>query len=352
MNPSTDKVLVALSGGKESLVTAWLLKKQGMQLRGVFFDLSGGDRLAETIAGFERKLGISIQVVNARAEAEAFLMNELNEGLLTGRRLDLKAIFHQKYLFPKLFEFKEHYQFQKIASGHRVLIQKDSIENLMKVYRYSAVEDDESSLVVGLNQEQLAALILPLGNIPGSMIDKIATELQVVDETAQFDLDWNEMLQRSRKSLVKDQTRNADVVNTSGGRVGFHPDFAALSLGDHYQDPEDSSREYSVFEIDAAKKRVTVGQLSKRVIRELHLEDAAWFSRADLKMESIRCAMVWSQHPKAVPVRLIQFEGQRMKAFLETPLEGADADIFNGQIVLWVTGAEVLGGARVMGCKE
>jgi tRNA-specific 2-thiouridylase len=157
-----EKVLVALSGGKESLVTAWLLKKQGMQLRGVFFDLSGDPALAETIASFERKLGISIQVVNARADAEKIVMNELREGLLSGRRLDLKTIFHQKYLLPKLFEAKEQYQFQKIASGHRALIQHDSGDNLMKVYRYTSIDADESQLLVGLSQSELAALILPL----------------------------------------------------------------------------------------------------------------------------------------------------------------------------------------------
>jgi|GEM_PF-1766792 len=349
---SAEKVLVALSGGKESLVTAWLLKKQGLQLRGVFFDLIGDPRLSEVISGFERKLGISIQVVNAKEDAETFLLNELNEGLLSGRRLDLKAIFHQKYLFPKLFEFKEHYQFQKIASGHRVLVQKDSVEQVMKVYRYSSVEEDESALLVGLNQPQLASLVLPLGNIPSSMIEKIATELHVVDETAKFDLDWNEMLNRARKSLVRDQTRYADVISVKGARVGTHPDFATLSAGDRYQDPDDAGKEYSVFEIDSVRKRVLVGMLSRRVIRELHLEDAAWFSRPDLKMESLRCALVWNRHPKAIPVRLLQYEGHRMKAFLETPLEGTDADIFNGQTVLWVTGAEVLGGARVMSCKE
>ena len=57
-----EKMLVSLDGGVESLVTAWLLKKQGFQLRAVLFDVSDSNENAEVmqkmVSEFEKKLGI------------------------------------------------------------------------------------------------------------------------------------------------------------------------------------------------------------------------------------------------------------------------------------------------------
>ena len=91
------KVLVAMSGGLKSLVTAWLLKKQGMQVRGVYLDLIGPSRSQEKVEALERKLGISIQVVPAQVEFSNRLAEAREKAIDQNEAFDPSLFFHQSF---------------------------------------------------------------------------------------------------------------------------------------------------------------------------------------------------------------------------------------------------------------
>lgn len=346
-----EKILISLSGGPGSLAVAWILRKQGKQLRGVFFDIWEDPELTRTVESFERKLGISIQIVPAKAEVEKLLIEEMRQSLIEGKRLNLKELFHQKYLLPKLYELKEAYHYHKVATGHRVKVQVNSIDKVAHLYAYDDLSQDESPLMLGLNQTDLMALELPLGGLPPAMVDRIAEELEVKEETGRFDLDWQRLLTEARQSLSKGD-RFADVYTVEGMRLGSHQDYATLTVGDPYEVPDEVGRDYQILEIAPADRRIVVDDPRKRRVSEIHLEDATWITRPDLGVHSLQCQMAWCKtETRTVGVSLLQFEGGRIKAFLNEVLAGRQADIFNGQTVLWVTGGEVLGGARVMRCR-
>jgi tRNA-specific 2-thiouridylase len=346
-----EKILISLSGGPGSLAVAWILRKQGKQIRGVFFDVLGDPAQVKLVESFERKLGISIQIVSAKAEVEQLLIEGMRSSLLEGRRVNLKELFHQKYLLPKLFELKEVFQCHKVATGHRVKVQIDTVDRVAHLYAYDDLSQDEAPLMLALKQKDLMALELPLGGLPPAMVSRIAEELEVKEETGKTDLDWKSFLTTARQSLSKGD-RFADVYTVQGMRLGSCPDYVLYTVGDPYDVPDEVGRDYQVLEITPEDRRITVDDPKKRRIQEVHVEDVSWIARADLGYRPLQCQMVWqNRETRTAVVSLLQFEGGRAKAFLSEPLVGVQADIFHGQTVLWVNAGEVLGGARVMRIK-
>lgn len=348
---SSEKTLVSLSGGPGSLAVAWILRKQGKQLRGVFFDVLGQSDLIKKVESFERKLGISIQVVNAKAEVENLLIEGMKTSLLEGRRLNLKELFHQKFLLPKLIELKEVFHCSKIATGHRVKLQMNTMDQVAHLYAYEDLSQDEAPLMLSLNQKDLSCLELPLGGLPQAMVGRIAEELEVTEDTGKFDLDWQSFFTQARQSLSKGD-RFADVYTSQGMRLGSCQDYAKLTVGDPYDVPDEAGRLYQVLEINPSERKVIVDDPARRKIVEIHFEDAHWIARPDLGYQTLQSQMVWQKtETRTTTAALLQYEGRRIKAFLNEPLVGTRADIFHGQTVLFVSGGEVLGGARVMRCR-
>lgn len=332
-----EKMLVSLDGAIESLVTTWLLKKQGFQLRAVLFDVSeeGAEKelTQQRVAEFEKKLGVQVQLLECGKEAREIVFKEIEFGVARGFRYDIKSIFHQKFLFPKLFSLKEQYQFQKIASGHRVSLSYEPLSDQMKVLRYHTQKQDEAHLLVGLSQDQLRSLVFPLGSIPVAMIQKLAAELELKSDfkPAKFEIHYN-------PEIV-----DAPVYAVDGSYVGMTQDIAKLGLGEQFD-------QSLIFDINPNRNQVLIGSLEEREIKEVWLESASWFSGEDLGFKLKICMMSWKAGVQPVPVQVMQYEGGGMKALLEKPISGEMANLFPGDTVTWVDGETILGGARVIKC--
>ncbi len=332
-----EKMLVSLDGAVESLVTTWLLKKQGYQMRAVLFDVSENsdqkEELLQRVSEYEKKLGVSVQLIECGKEARSIVYKEIEFGISRGFRYDIKSIFHQKFLFPKLFELKKQYQFQKIATGHRVSLNFEPLEDKMKVFRFGDAKQDESHLLVGLSQEDLHSLVFPIGAIPHNMIQKLVTELDLapIIKPMKFEMHYETVL------------NNAPVYASDGSYVGMTEEDSTLGLGKDYD-------QSLIFDINPKQNQVVIGTLESRVLNEIWFENASWFSGEDLGFKFKACQMSWKNGTQAVPVKIIQYEGAGMKAILDQPITGEDANLFSGDAVLWVDGNTVLGGARVIKC--
>jgi tRNA-specific 2-thiouridylase len=339
------KVLVAVSGGLKSLVTAWLLKKQGMQVRGVYLDLIGAEKSQEKIETWERKLGISIQVVSVSEEYALRLAAAREQALEEGDLLEPKLFFHRSFLFPKLLELKSQYQFDKLATGHRVLMQEDQVSNVMRVYQNADGDFSEVAYLLGRSQAELSSLLLPLGSIPKSMFSKLSLELD--SGTAGTSIIWQNGFQTEDSTVYSP----FDIVNASGGPIGTYKETTLPYPGMVYRSEKNPDITYRAIDISFQNHQILAIDESELKADEVHLKEVSWFTRPDLGLKALPCLMVAPLDKKAVPVRLLQYEGSQVKAFLNQTLEGAEANIFKGQTMLWVEGSEILGGGSVLGTR-
>ncbi len=333
-----EKILVSLNGAESSLVAAWLLKKQGFQLRGIVFDISENSKrkeeLRQRISDFERKLGISIQVMDCAREARELVEKEISQGVERGFRYDLKTIFHQRFLFPKLLMMRDHFKFDKVATGHQVNVQLKPLDQSVNVIRNEIRKEDETSLLVGMTQNELRFFEFPLGTIPKSMIHKLSEELKLGNEHSPH-LAKYELEHENRKTESNQKEPVSENMND--------PEDASLSLfGDFVNS--------IVFDVFTSQKQAFDGKVEDRTIHEVWLENASWFSGQDLGFRVKKCLMSWAHEKQPVPVQVMQFEGGGLKVLCEQPLTGVHANLIAGDPVTLLDGDLVLGGARVIQC--
>ncbi|MBC7398105.1 MAG: hypothetical protein H7333_11735, partial [Bdellovibrionales bacterium] len=281
--------------------------------------------------------GISIQVVPFAAEFKEKLTELQSEASLDGQSIDLKTAFHQRFLFPMLKQLKEHHLFDKIATGHRALLQEDQVAKRIRIFQSENPNMDEAELLLGLSQADLGSLILPLGSIPDFMLQKLAKELAV---TADPD-EWLAL-----QELRTFSTLGFEAVSVSGISLGLVKE-EGLVPGMFYDSLNTPGVRYRATDVSFAHHRIIVTEESELQIQEIIFEDCSWFGRGDLKLKRLECSMRTLNHLKPISIKLLEFEGNRLKGYLNQPLRGEEANIFKGETVLWIEGTEILGGGRV-----
>ena len=190
------KVLLGLSGGVDSAVAAYLLKKQGHEVSGCFMRnwdaLANGDYLGnptinnsqcpqekdyDDAVAVAKKLGIQLLRMDYVKEywdnVFSYLIREYEVG-----RTPNPDIFCNKYIkFGPFLEFAKKQGFDAIAMGHYAKrIDKDGKAYLCKSFDKNK---DQTYFLSQISQEQVSFCLFPLGDIDKPEVRRIAHELDL-----------------------------------------------------------------------------------------------------------------------------------------------------------------------------
>lgn len=170
-----EKVAVAMSGGVDSSVAAWLLLQEGLEAAGVTLTLyENGD--AEDAARVSDRLGIPHCVLNYRQEFIDQVIRRFIDAYCAGATPN-PCIDCNKYIkFGKLCESVEEMGFSHIATGHYAVIDFDRTSGRYLLKKAADETKDQSYVLYGLTQKQLAMTRLPLGGLTKAQVREIAAE--------------------------------------------------------------------------------------------------------------------------------------------------------------------------------
>lgn len=163
---SKNKIVLGLSGGVDSTTAALLLKEQGFEVIGFYFDVLGdnfaGERAAWKLA---EKMGIPLHTMDVSCEfAEKVIDNFCSEYSL-GRTPNPCVICNPAIKFKKLLEIADREGAYYIATGHYVGIMKDEAAGIYYIRKGASEKKDQSYMLYRLGQEVLSRLILPLSDM-------------------------------------------------------------------------------------------------------------------------------------------------------------------------------------------
>ena len=175
-----SKIVVGMSGGVDSAVTAYLLKAAGHDVIGVtlktWSGADGSDGGCCEISDARRvaqALDIPFYTVHCESEFRECVVMPFVEDYLAGRTPNPCVVCNRTLKFSKMIEAADTFGAQYIATGHYAEIVR--LENgRLAVKNAEFADKDQTYMLYRLTQEQLARTLMPLGRLPKSEVRAIA----------------------------------------------------------------------------------------------------------------------------------------------------------------------------------
>ncbi|AUN94704.1 tRNA 2-thiouridine(34) synthase MnmA [Pseudazoarcus pumilus] len=180
-------VVVGMSGGVDSSVTAWLLKQQGYQVTGLFmknWEDDDDDQYCSSrqdlvdVASVCDVIGIDLEVVNFSAEYKERVFADFLHEYQAGRTPNPDILCNSEIKFRCFLDHAMGLGADRIATGHYARVRRWDNDGRIE-YQLLKAEDgtkDQSYFLYRLNQAQLARTLFPLGGLYKRDVRRIATE--------------------------------------------------------------------------------------------------------------------------------------------------------------------------------
>lgn len=180
MTKKKQKVIVAISGGVDSSVTAMLLKKAGYEVTGVFMRLGLNNSNAENSARQVcQNLGIKFYPYNLAPDFKKEIINYFLESYERGITPNPCVKCNQFIKFGKLLQIARELGADYLATGHYVRRQIADSRRQNKKFKLLKAKDenkDQSYFLYTLTQAQLAKILFPMGDYVKDDVKKIAAK--------------------------------------------------------------------------------------------------------------------------------------------------------------------------------
>lgn len=183
---SKKTVIIGMSGGVDSSVSAWLLKQQGYNVIGLFMKNWEDDDDSEYCStrqdwidavSVADVIGIDIEAVNFASEYKDRVFANFLQEYQAGRTPNPDVLCNSEIKFKAFLDHAMRLGGDLIATGHYARVRENNgIHELMKA---KDLTKDQSYFLHRLNQAQLSKTIFPLGEMPKTEVRKIAAELNL-----------------------------------------------------------------------------------------------------------------------------------------------------------------------------
>ncbi len=340
-------IAIAVSGGVDSLVSAYLLKKQHGDVFGIHF-LTGYEKPVETgcegIQALGRQLDLPVVVVDLKAPFKTLVVDYFTAAYRNGETPNPCLVCNPAIKFGALLDEARQLGASRLATGHYARVEGGQ-GTRYRLRRGLDESKDQSYFLSRLTQDQLMGACFPLGTLTKEKVKAMAAAKGLQPVTGQESQDvcfirdtgYADFLVRT--TGVRPQP--GDIVDTAGYRVGTHSGLHQYTVGQRRGINCPASQAYYVVTIDTRRNRLVVGCKDELVVDSCRVRGINWIAgvpdgpvKADTRIRYRHKAVPATVSPVGHDAAVVRFDQPQ-------------AAVTPGQGAVFYRGDEVLGGGWI-----
>jgi tRNA-specific 2-thiouridylase len=359
---------IALSGGIDSLVAAYLLKQQGHPVTGIHFTTgfenkayrrynsrlskdsyeagfsSNQDSHSLKIANIANQLGITVKTIDISTDFKLKVVDYFMQTYLSGKTPNPCLVCNPSIKFGTLLTCARKLGASRLATGHYARISADSMSRF-HLLRGVDRKKDQSYFLAFMTQKQLARACFPLGKMTKTDVIKMAKEKGLRPEIKKESQDicfikdnrYGDFLSQQKDFKAKP----GEILDTKGNILGRHNGLHLFTIGQRRGINCPASKPYYVVQIDINKNRLIVGLKKDLLSSSCRVSKINWIIEKPSSPLNIDTSVRYRH--RAVSSRLIPDGRTSAEIVFKTP----QSAVTPGQGAVFYKDDEVIGGGWI-----
>lgn len=359
---SKKRVVIGMSGGVDSSVSALLLKKQGYDVVGVFmknWDESDDSGVCtatedyEDVAKVADEIGIPYYTVNFEKEYWNRVFEYFLSEYKKGRTPNPDVMCNKEIKFKAFLDYAEKLNADYIAMGHYAQTRTDA-DGTVHMLRGADPNKDQTYFLSTVSQNQLKNALFPIGGMQKSQVRKIAAEAGLATAKKKDSMGICFIGERNFRKFLSQYmpAQSGKMMTPDGKQVGNHMGLMYYTIGQRsglgLGGNSKSNDPWFVVGKDLSKNILYVDQGYENPLLyadSLDASDISWVAPIEKRGNDFHCTAKfrYRQKDNGVTVHINEDDSNKLKVTFDNPVRA----ITPGQEVVFYDGDECLGGATI-----